>query len=608
MLEGSVAHLHVFAAAIDSVGYAHLRLKDLQFSVAKLSASNALAPAAKTIMIADLVAEFELKYLAESQPIIGNALGAITKAFLKSVRQPFIAEFGVSAARVRSGAVDARRAAAVLKELREKHEAEWIKEEKKRGGKRELLAESSPLLARFEQFAQHFERLNNGRSAAVELPGQYAGDRRPEPALHVTIAGFAPHVQVMSSLRKPKAITALGNDQKEYKMLVKTGEDLRLDQRVQDLFAIMNDVLAGDAVCRRRGLRLDTYAVTPMSSGLGVLAWLPHSTTLKSIVTARDEGAAFAAARKHWEEWQLARWRQWVAHDRTKRLASIDEQQIQGPFFTEGLAALSADDMALQMREAEACIPEDALRASISERCASADAFLAVRRAFAASFATLSMANFILGVGDRHLDNWLFLQDSGRVAAIDFGAAFGMGLNMPIPELMPIRLTRQLRSFFAPLDTTGLLAHDMVHALTALRRGREALLPTFAVFVNEPIAEWVEASVTNKERGGGGGGGGAGAGGQWYPRKKVHFTKLKLQGYNPSAVMEAEMRATSFRLSHLPCFEAIIDVVRGAAGSVRRALSGDRPLTAAEQVDALIEQSADPNVVGRVFIGWAPFA
>jgi hypothetical protein len=49
-------------------------------------------------------------------------------------------------------------------------------------------------------------------------------------------------------------------------------------------------------------------------------------------------------------------------------------------------------------------------------------------------------------------------------------------------------------------------------------------------------------------------------------------------------------------------------VVRGAAGSVRRALPGDRPLTAAEQVDALIEQSSDPNVVGRVFIGWAPFA
>ena len=47
---------------------------------------------------------------------------------------------------------------------------------------------------------------------------------------------------VMSSLRRPKRISILGNDQKEYKYLVKGGEDLRLDQRVEQLFAIMNQV------------------------------------------------------------------------------------------------------------------------------------------------------------------------------------------------------------------------------------------------------------------------------------------------------------------------------------------------------------------------------
>ena len=129
----------------------------------------------------------------------------------------------------------------------------------------------------------------HGVDAVVELPGQYTGSQRPEPALHTRSVGFAPHVQVMESLRKPKAIVALGNDQREYKMLIKTGEDLRLDERVEALFGTMNDIFAGDAVCRRRRLRLQRYTVTQMSPTLGVLAWLPRSTTLKSLIGARHK-------------------------------------------------------------------------------------------------------------------------------------------------------------------------------------------------------------------------------------------------------------------------------------------------------------------------------
>ena len=68
-------------------------------------------------------------------------------------------------------------------------------------------------------------------------------------------------VMVMSSIRKPKVIKILGNDQREYKYLVKGGEDLRLDQRIQQLFDVMNQVLAQDATCRERKLHLKTYEV-----------------------------------------------------------------------------------------------------------------------------------------------------------------------------------------------------------------------------------------------------------------------------------------------------------------------------------------------------------
>jgi DNA-dependent protein kinase catalytic subunit len=181
------------------------------------------------------------------------------------------------------------------------------------------------------------------------------------------------------------------------------------------------------------------------------------------------------------------------------------------------------------MKEAENSLPEDLLMSSISRQCASPEAFLTVRQRFASSFAALSVASFVLGIHDRHLDNFMFLKSTGQVAAIDFGAAFGLGLNLPVPELMPIRLTRQLRSVLRPLDTTGLLKHDMVHAMSALRHGRDALLPVLAVFVHEPIAEWSEISRNFKDQS---------EGAQlaerdptaWYPRKKVEIARMKLEG------------------------------------------------------------------------------
>ena len=70
---------------------------------------------------------------------------------------------------------------------------------------------------------------------------------------------------MLSSLRKPKTIVIRGNDELEYTFLVKGGEDLRQDQRVEQLFEIMNDILGQDAACSQRGLRLVTYQVIPMT-------------------------------------------------------------------------------------------------------------------------------------------------------------------------------------------------------------------------------------------------------------------------------------------------------------------------------------------------------
>lgn len=52
-----------------------------------------------------------------------------------------------------------------------------------------------------------------------------------------------------------------GNDEHDYPFLIKGGEDLRLDQRIQQIFEVVNELLTVDAKASKRKLRVHTYKV-----------------------------------------------------------------------------------------------------------------------------------------------------------------------------------------------------------------------------------------------------------------------------------------------------------------------------------------------------------
>lgn len=52
---------------------------------------------------------------------------------------------------------------------------------------------------------------------------------------------------------------------------------------------------------------------------------------------------------------------------------------------------------------------------------------------------------YLLGLGDRHLDNILLDKHTGRVVHIDYNIVFDMGQQLRVPEIVPFRLTHTLQ-------------------------------------------------------------------------------------------------------------------------------------------------------------------
>lgn len=146
-------------------------------------------------------------------------------------------------------------------------------------------------------------------------------------------------------------------------------------------------------------------------------------------------------------------------------------------------------------------IAPDLVAKFISRLCGTPESFLSFRSSFARTFCSLTICAYILGLGDRHLENFLVCTTTGEIVGIDFGAAFGQGVLLSVPELMPFRYTRQLQNMLAPLQTEAVLSQDMTYVLRALRGAKSKLLTVMDVFIKEPQMEWIASAAKEKRDG-----------------------------------------------------------------------------------------------------------
>lgn len=152
-----------------------------------------------------------------------------------------------------------------------------LKEFEKIGNKSKeyTLKSLSPWLHRF-----HW----NGEDDFLELPGQYTGESRPCRQDHVRLVKFNESIEIFATLRQPIKLTMHGNDGRTHTFVVKYGEDIRQDQRIEQVLALMSTQMASDKNCRNHNMQIETYAVIPISTYCGMLSWVADTLPMRGVL------------------------------------------------------------------------------------------------------------------------------------------------------------------------------------------------------------------------------------------------------------------------------------------------------------------------------------
>ncbi|GJQ08825.1 hypothetical protein GpartN1_g616.t1 [Galdieria partita] len=306
-------------------------------------------------------------------------------------------------------------------------------------------------------------KLLRASNLELAIPGTYSPSFESNQVSIVRIAGFSPTVQVINSKQRPRRLVVYGSDGREHTFLLKGHEDLRQDERVMQLFGLVNELLSQNASTNSKALMIKRFSVVPLSPNTGLIGWVPGCDTLHSLIREFREQRKILLNVEHRLMLQMA-----PDYD---NLTLIQKVEV----FEYALSNTTGADLSRVLW----------LKSRNSEM------WLDRRTTYTRSLATMSMVGYVLGLGDRHPSNLMLERNTGRIIHIDFGDCFEVAmLREKFPEKIPFRLTRMLVNAMEVCGIEGYFRHTCESVMSVLRDNKDSLMAMLEAFVHDPLINW----------------------------------------------------------------------------------------------------------------------
>ncbi|XP_078038484.1 serine/threonine-protein kinase tefu [Augochlora pura] len=363
----------------------------------------------------------------------------------------------------------------------------------------------------------------------------------------IGISTYKETYETVGGLNTPKKIICIGTDGISRYQLVKGKDDLRQDAVMQQVFSVMNILLKSYKETKRRKLMIRTYKVVPLTQRSGILEWCDNTVPIMFILTGTNFDSGLH--------------KKYYPKDYTAKLCREKLSQVEK----------GSTDIKVKVFMDCCAHMHPVLHHFFMEKYPSPETWFERRLAYTRSIATTSIAGYILGLGDRHLNNILLDQTTAEVIHIDFGIAFEQGKVLPVPETIPFRLTQNIEVAMGVSGIEGTMRQCCEKTLTVLRDQRQIIITLLQVLLYDPLFTW---TIT--------------------PAKARN-----IQSDSSSKQVEINQSSTGTNKTAERALLRIEQKLQGTEEGLPSSVSG--------QVERLMQQARDPINLSRIYSGWQPY-
>uniref|UniRef100_A0A8C7HIP7 non-specific serine/threonine protein kinase n=1 Tax=Oncorhynchus kisutch TaxID=8019 RepID=A0A8C7HIP7_ONCKI len=376
----------------------------------------------------------------------------------------------------------------------------------------------------------------------------------------VTIKSFKPHFHLAGGVNLPKIIDCVGSDGKIRRQLVKGQDDLRQDAVMQQVFHMCSMLLQRNTETRKRKLNIRRYKVVPFSQRSGVLEWCSGTVPIGDFLIDPQKGAHTRFCPQDWTSI-------------TCRKKMMESQRLGSGGKTQAFSEVCQNFRPV-------------FRYFCMERFLDPAVWLEKRLAYTRSVATSSIVGYIVGLGDRHIQNILIDEQTAELVHIDLGVAFEQGKILPTPETVPFRLSRDIVDGMGITGVEGVFRRCCEKTMEVMRCSQEALLTIVEVLLYDPLFDWTMNPL------------------KAFYLQQQHDEQAELQSTLNSTlggdILEAHRKSSSDSQS----FNKVAERVLLRLQEKLKGVEDGRVLSVGGQVNLLIQQAMDPNNLSRLFPGW----
>ncbi|GAB0095899.1 Serine/threonine-protein kinase Smg1 [Sergentomyia squamirostris] len=315
------------------------------------------------------------------------------------------------------------------------------------------MSDISPVLAAF-------------KNTAISMPGVENSGKQ-----QIYIKSVENMVQILNTKTKPKKLAFCGSDGNRYTYLFKGLEDLHLDERIMQFLSIANSMMSRTIDCNGivSSYRARHYSVIPLGPQSGLISWVDGVLPIFSVYKKWQQREA-AKPRKDKESAQVMRPPELFYSKLTPKL------QARGMKISDPRSTWPLDILREVLAELSAETPRDLLSREFWCTSTTAAEWRQIVRNYSRSLAVMSVIGYIIGLGDRHLDNVLVNLSTGEIVHIDYNVCFEKGKTLRVPEKIPFRMTQNLENALGVTgierescllaDASGWMSAESTHTLT----------------------------------------------------------------------------------------------------------------------------------------------